>query len=119
MAVSSGSDSSVKGSACLSANLVSGGILEIAEDDGDAAPAEFVELRGEGAGLAGAARRAVLGVEVEDDALSAEVGQGDGVAVLVVEGEIRCGAADVHGSGLSPVCWSLAVAARGRRLPLV
>ena len=56
---------------------------------------EVREVVAEGAGLGGAARGVVLGIEVDDDApLLPELGGRDVIAVLVREGELRGSLAD-------------------------
>ena len=59
-----------------------------AEDDGPRL-SERVRVLAEGASLAGATKRVVLGVEEEDDVLAPQVAEPDGHTVLVVPFEVR------------------------------
>ncbi len=58
-------------------------------DDNDVLLLEGTIVLRKGAGLAGAARGIVLGVEVQHHLLAQKRGQADGVAVLIVECKIR------------------------------
>ncbi len=55
----------------------------------------------EAAGLDGAAGRVCLGIEEEDDGRAREVGEVDGVAVLIGQGEVFYEVAYLHGGLLS------------------
>ena len=76
--------------------LVLDGVAGDAED-GDAGLLELGEDVAEAAGLDGAAGGVGAGVEEEDYGGGLEVGEGDGVAVLVVEGEVFDGVVDCTG----------------------
>jgi hypothetical protein len=75
--------------------LVFDGVAGDAEDD-DAGLLEFFEGVAEAAGLDGAAGGVGAGVEEEDDRLAFEVGEVDGLAVLVLEGEVFYFVAGFH-----------------------
>ncbi len=64
-------------------------VVEADTQDGDAFGEVLLVVVTEAARFFGAARCVVFGVEVEDDALSGEVGEFDGVAVGVFDSEVR------------------------------
>jgi hypothetical protein len=75
--------------------LVFDGVAGDAEDD-DAGLLEFFEGVAEAAGFDGAAGGVGAGVEEEDDGGAFEVGEVDGLAVLILEGEVFYFVAGVH-----------------------
>lgn len=71
------------------------GVAGDAKDD-DASILKLLEVVAKAAGFDGAARGVGFGIEEEDDGLADEVGEVDGVAVLVGEGEVLDVVADLH-----------------------
>ena len=112
----SSSASSVKFSACLSWNFLTG--LDRVRRDAEHAHAGGRVVRqvvADPARLRRAARRVGLGIEVQDDRLALEVGQLDVVAVLVGEVEVGCrGAVLEHGSQAIPRAERVRAANAGR-----
>ena len=104
MSSMSGSASEVVGEVVLVFEflLVFDGVAGDAEDD-DAGLLEFFEGVAEAAGLDGAAGGVGAGVEEEDYGGVFVVGEVDGLAVLVLEGEVFYDVVGLHG-GLSRVC---------------
>jgi hypothetical protein len=69
--------------------LVGDFVVEADAEDGDAFGEVLFVVIAEAARFFGATGGVVFGVEVEDDAFSGEVGEFDGVAVGVFDGEVR------------------------------
>jgi hypothetical protein len=82
--------------------VVAGDAIAGDTDDGDAGLGELGHSVSEGAGLDGAARGHVLGIEVEDHFLAAQILQSHPAAAIRWQHEFRGGLADFRAQGVPP-----------------